>query len=171
MHRTTIEAELAALDAVLEPLAKTPVDVGDPDWAAKMRAAPPAVRRAGVEQRAVAALHRVIDAYANGDEVERSEVRALFVRYPSFRWAVGLAEPATTAEGFRLHLLHLSARDQRPDGRDELLTLGYLCEQAVGAGIDIRPALVEVAGLSSDVDHYRLGSTRQMILTCLARWA
>jgi hypothetical protein len=54
-----------------------------------------------------------------------------------------------------------------PDTRDELLTLWDLCESAKNAGIDIAPILVEVAGVSSDVDRYGMGSIKEILLKCV----
>jgi hypothetical protein len=164
---TSIEEKVASLDAVLAPIANEPVDVADPDWVTKMRRSVPPVERAGVRDEAQAVLRAVIDAYVTGDEATRKMIRGFFERYPSFRWAVHFPYPADTADRFRLHLLHLSARDQMPDTRDELLTLRDLCESATNAGVDTAPILVEVAGISSDVDRYGMGSIKEILLKCV----
>lgn len=105
----------------------------------------------------------MIARYAEGDESVRAAVRALFNRYTSFRWAVHVPhEP--TPESFRFRLLHFSAMDQGPDARDELLGLRDLCAEAEEAGIDIAPMLAEIARLSSDVNRYGMGSTREFLL-------
>jgi hypothetical protein len=54
-----------------------------------------------------------------------------------------------------------------PDTRDELLTLRDLCESATNAGVDTAPILVEVAGISSDVDRYGMGSIKEILLKCV----
>jgi hypothetical protein len=69
-----------------------------------------------------------------------------------------------TAEEFRARLVHLSARDQGADTRDEILALQDLCNRARQAGIDVDPILDEVAAMSSDVDRYGMGSMRSVIL-------
>ena len=69
-----------------------------------------------------------------------------------------------TAEEFRAHLVHLSARDQGADTRDEIVTLQQLCDQAWRVGVDVDPILEEVAAMSSEVDRYGMGSMRSIIL-------
>lgn len=65
-----------------------------------------------------------------------------------------------TPQGFRQRLLKMSVEDQRRDARDMMVALNDLCGQARNAGVDIRPLLLDVAELSSDVDEYGMGSTR-----------
>jgi hypothetical protein len=140
-----LEQEVARLDAVLEPIAKRPYD-GEPFEVVL----PPGARET---------LRGLLDHYATGDDDARTAVRALFERYPSFRWAVYLPDA-----DFRTQLLHFSARDQGADARDELLALGALCAEARDAGVDVRPVLREIAALSSPVDKYGMGSTRDFLL-------
>ncbi|HEV8558337.1 MAG TPA: hypothetical protein VGR06_18355 [Actinophytocola sp.] len=158
-----IEDTVARLDLLLEPIAKRPVDLSDPNWMAKLERSDP-LDEAGIKAEAEAALRALLASYAEGDEATRATIRSLFDRYTSFRWAVHLSrEP--TPEGFRSRLLHLSARDQGADPRDELLTLDDLCAQARDAGVDIKPILLEVAELSSAVDRYGFGSVRDFLLS------
>lgn len=158
-----IEKRVALVNAALRPIAEEPVDIGDPDWEERMRERPCAMDEAGVRAEAEAVLRAVLTAYADGDEDLRIFLRGLFEHYTAFRWAVHLPfEP--TPEGFRLRLLHMSAVDQGSDTRDELLALRDLCEDARQAGIDIGPCLREVAELSSRVDKYGMGSTRDILL-------
>jgi hypothetical protein len=140
-----LEQEVARLDAVLEPIAKSPYD-GQPFEVP----APAGARET---------LRALLDHYATGDDDARTAVRALFERYTSFRWAVYLPDA-----DFRTQLLHFSARDQGADTRDELLELNGLCAEAREAGVDLGPVLREVAALSSPVDKYGMGSTRDILL-------
>lgn len=149
---------VARLDAALEPIAKRPVDLSDPDWAEKMRAAEP-LDEAGVRAEAEEALRELLGHYERGDDDQRAAVRALFDRHSSFRWAGYLPDA-----DFRTRLLHLSARDHGNDTRDELLALNDLCTQARAEGVDLRPLLREVAELSSSVDKYGMGSMRDILL-------
>jgi hypothetical protein len=151
---------VARLDAALEPIAKRPVDLSDPDWAEKLRAAEP-LDEAGVRAEAEEALRALLHRYEHGDDETRAAVRALFERYSSFRWAAHLP-----GADFRTRLLHLSARDQSSDARDELLALNDLCARARAEGVDIRPLLREVAALSSTIDKYGMGSIRDILLRC-----
>jgi hypothetical protein len=123
---------------------------------------------AGVEAEAESALRAVIALYAGGDDTVRAAVRALFNRCTSFRWAVHVPHDPTP-ESFRFELLHFSAMDQGPDARDELLGLNDLCGEAEEAGIDIAPMLAETARLSSDVNRYGMGSTREFLLRARGR--
>lgn len=157
-----IEDEIARIDALLEPIATQRVDTSDPEYETRLRQSRPLVE-AGVKTEAEAALRAVIALYAEGGETVRAAVRALFNRYTSFRWAVHVPhEP--TPESFRFRLLHFSALDQGPDARDELLGLRDLCAEAEEAGIDIAPMLAQIARLSSDVNRYGMGSTREFLL-------
>jgi hypothetical protein len=151
---------VARLDAALAPIAKRPVDLSDPDWAGKMRASEP-LDEAGVRAEAEETLRALLGRYERGDDDQRAAVRALFERYSSFRWAAHLP-----GADFRTRLLHLSARDQSSDTRDELLTLNDLCARARAEGVDIRPPLREVAALSSTIDKYGMGSIRDILLRC-----
>lgn len=156
-----IEEDVALLDAVLEPVVKAPVDVTDPDWMAKLQAAPPPVDRAGVRAEADAVLTEILARYAE-DEAARPALRALFDRYTSFRWAVNPQFPVTP-EGVRSALLLLSVRDQGADTRDEIMVLRAVCEEARAAGVAVDPILREVAAMSSDVDRYGMGSLRRLL--------
>jgi hypothetical protein len=154
--------EMARIDALLRPIATRRVDTSDPDYETKLRESRP-LEEAGVKAEAEAVLRAVIALYAEGDDAVRAAVRALFNRYTSFRWAVHVPhEP--TPESFRFALLHFSARDQGPDARDELLGLRDLCAEAEQAGIDIAPMVAQIALLSSDVNRYGMGSTREFLL-------
>jgi hypothetical protein len=157
------ERSVELLDALLRPIAREPIELSEPDWAAGLSEVPP-VERAGIAEVSQTALRTILATYSDGDGEVRATLRGWFERYPSFRWAVQLPDPPTTAAGFRLQVTHLSARDQVPDTRDELLTLWEMCRDAKDAGVDIGPILTEVATISSDVDRYGFGSTRQILL-------
>ena len=165
MNLVDVEREMAWLDAVYRPVASSPVDVevrDDPEaWGAAIEAE---LGRLAVDDRAEAAVRAAVEVYAAGGETVRAAVRRLFDRYTSFRWAAHLPREWDTAEEFRAHLIHLSARDQGSDTRDEILTLGDLCHRALGLGIDTGPILDEVAAMSSDEDRYGMGSMRRVIL-------
>ncbi|MEV6928339.1 hypothetical protein AB0M46_28165 [Dactylosporangium sp. NPDC051485] len=108
-------------------------------------------------------LRALLERYAAGDEPTRAGIRRLFDRYPSFRWAAHLPGACSTAAELRAYLIHLSARDQGADTRDELLALRALCDQARRAGIDPNPVLAEVAAMSSDEDRCGMGSMRAIL--------
>ncbi|MEV8442214.1 tetratricopeptide repeat protein [Actinosynnema sp. NPDC051121] len=161
---TDVQREVARLDAVLEPIVNRRVDVSTPErFMAMIEAGPPRVD-AAVNAECTTVLEELLVRYASGDEATRVATRDLFTRYPSFRWAAHLPwEP--TAESFRLHLLHLSAKDQGGDMRDEIVTLDSYCAKAREAGIDVGPILHQVAELSSDVNKYGMGSIRGLLLS------
>jgi hypothetical protein len=154
---------VAGLDELLRPIAERPIDINDPNWASRMAASDP-LAEAGIKTEAHAALRDLLGHYAEGDDETRQAVRAAFARYRAFRWAVHIPQDPTPA-GFRFGLLHFSASDQEADPRDALLTLWDLVARARAGGVDVEPALIEIAELSSDVDRYGMGSTRQMLLT------
>ncbi|MFK0284086.1 hypothetical protein ACIQVL_26990 [Streptomyces sp. NPDC090499] len=159
---------VALIDACLAPVATRSVDLTDPDWVRKMQEAPHPLDEAGIRPEAEAALREVLTRYEEGDDGVRAALRALLERCPHFTWATTLpSEP--TPQGFRLRLLHMSVEDQGPDTRDMMLTLHDLCGQARDAGVDVRPLLLEVAELSSDVDRYGMGSTRHILLRAAGR--
>lgn len=165
MNLVDVEREIAWLDAAFRPIAKSPVDAAVRDdadaWGAAIEAE---LDRLGVDDRAEAAVRAAIEVYAAGDGPVRAAVRRLFGRYTSFRWAAHLPREWDTAEEFRAHLIHLSARDQGADTRDEILELRGLCDRALGLGINTGPILDEVAAMSSDENRYGMGSMRRVIL-------
>ena len=165
MNLVDVEREMARLDAVFRPVASSTVDVevrDDPAaWGASVEAE---LRLLAVDDQAEAAVRAIVEVYAAGDESVRAAVRRLFDRYTSFRWAAHLPREWDTTEEFRAHLIHLSARDQGSDTRDEILALNDLCDRALGLGIDTGPILDEVAAMSSDEDRYGMGSMRRGIV-------
>nr|MDT0662949.1 hypothetical protein [Micromonospora sp. DSM 115978] len=169
MELQEIEYAVAELDALFAPTAHAPVDISDPDWMAKLAAAhaTPLARQLGVADRTEAVLSAVIERYAAGDGATRAAIRDLFNRYTSFRWAAHLPRDWRTAADLRNHLIHLSARDQGADTRDELLALRDLLRRAEELGVDADPILSEVAAMSSDVDRYGMGSLRQILNRCV----
>ncbi|MEY9864051.1 hypothetical protein ABH935_009705 [Catenulispora sp. GAS73] len=167
-----LEEWIAVLDASIEPIATRPVDLTDPDWVRKMQEGPHPLDEAGIRPEAEAALRDVISRYAEGDaegdEDLRAALRALLERYRSFCWAVTLPfEP--TPEGFRQQLREMSVKDHGGDTRDMMLALNDLCGQAREAGVDLRPLLLDVAHISSDVDKYGMGSMRGILLRAAGR--
>ncbi len=160
-----VEREMARLDAVYRPVATAPLRPDDLSAVADLGARIGAELAAlGVNDRAEAVLHQVIGLYDGRDEATRATIRGLFDRYPSFRWAAHLPWDWATAVEFRARLIHLSARDQGADTRDEILALQDLCERAGRCGVDVGPILAEVAAISSDVDRYGMGSMRSILL-------
>ncbi|SEB31931.1 hypothetical protein SAMN04489727_0358 [Amycolatopsis tolypomycina] len=149
---------VAVLDLYLKPIAERPVDLSDPGWQDKMRAAEP-LDEAGIRAEAEEALRALLGHYEHGDTGTRAAVRAVFDRCPSFSWAAHLR-----GASFRTRLLHLSARDHGRDTRDEIMALGDIRAEATAAGVDIRPLLREVAELSSTVNKYGMGSMRDLLL-------
>ena len=59
--------------------------------------------------------------------------------------------------------------DQGDDTRDMMVDLDHLCGQARDAGVDMRPLLLTVAELSSDMDKYGMGSTRAILRRAASR--
>src|SRR5262249_48614531 len=126
-----LEQEMARLDAVYRPVATRPVDVTDVEALRNRGMAIQAdLARLAADDQAEAVLRAVTEMYAAGDQPVRVAVRQLFDRYTSFRWAAHLPWAWDTAVEFRARLVHLSARDQGADTRDEILALQDLCDRA-----------------------------------------
>jgi hypothetical protein len=164
MNLAEVRADVAVIDELLRDIANRPVDLGDPNWAAKLQQAPPPVEEAGVAAEAAAALDALLDAYETGGLPTREEVRDIFGAYPSFRWAARLPREWNSVGEFRRRLVHVSAADQGADPRDQLMAIWWLCNRARELGIDVEPVLREVADLSSDADRYGFGSARTRIM-------
>jgi hypothetical protein len=158
-----IEVEIARFDQLLTPIAKRPVDISDPGWVEKLKNRTPALDEAGIRAPVEALLLETLEQYANGDEGTRVTLRDLFHRYHAFSWAASLPQDPNP-EGFRRQLLLLSLKDQGMDPRDEILWLQSICKRARLAGVDLKPTLELVAGLSSDVDRFGMGSTKNLLL-------
>lgn len=132
------------------------------------RGRPGSARRGGLRPEAETALRDVLSLYEGGDEDLRIALRTLLERCHSFCGVTTLPfEP--TSQGFRQRLLKISVEDQGRDARDMMVHLNDLCGQTRDAGVDIRPLLLDVAELSTDVDKYGMGSTRDILLRAAGR--
>jgi hypothetical protein len=160
----SITISISRLDQKLKPFANRPIDINDPSWAQKVASAPYPLEQTGIRAEAQSVLAEILDAYAVGPEELRNSIRALLAKYSSFAWAAQVEAPMTTPDGFRKHLLRLSAVDQAVDFRDTILLIQDLCERADSAGVDVSPALTEVASISSDVSTGNMGSMRDVLL-------
>jgi len=154
---------IRAIDERLRPIANRPVDISDPNWVTKARRSSP-LDEAGVRAAAQELLQKLVHAYATGDDEARASIRALFRRFSSFAWAATLPSPMTTTAGFRDHLLHFAILDQGPDPRDATLWIDRLVATARAAGVDVEPALREIAALSNREDRLAWGSTAEWLL-------
>ncbi len=159
-----IKQGLAGLEERLRPIATRVVDINDRDWVDKLRQAPSPPDQAGVRLEAEAILGSLLQAYRTEGPFVRASIRRLLALNPSFTWATGVQQTPTTEEGFRLHLLHISAVDHARDLRDTILTLNDICAAAKVAGVNTRPILDEVAALSSDEHKGSMGSIRSILL-------
>ena len=159
-----VEALIAELERDLRPIANTPVDITQPGWGRRLRELPHPLDRVGIREKTEALLTEIISVYEQGSEEVREALRGLFTQYKAFSWAATLPAKTPTAESFRQSLLLFSLKDQGRDSRDALLLLRDLCHQARAAGVDTPPILTRVAELSSDLNKYGMGSTKQMLL-------
>ena len=159
-----LEFRIAKLEELLQPIANRPVDITRPGWLERLQAGLPPLDEAGVRDTAERLLAEILAAYAQGTFEARAAIRRLFQKHPSFAWAATLSVPWTTMDGLRPHLILFSIDDQGRDGRDALLALQRICQDARGAGLEIAPVLQEIAAMSSNEDKYGMGSTRQMLL-------
>jgi hypothetical protein len=143
---------MAALDERLRPIAHEPVDLDDPSWLESLEALPTALDQAGIRPEAEALVDALGARYAAGAREEREAIRGLFKRHALFAWAADVGVPASTADGFRRHLLLFSMNAHTMDPPDAMGTLAQLCDVAKAGGVAIAPILGAVADLSSDDD-------------------
>lgn len=155
---------MAKLDAALQPIAKRPIDITDPNWVAKARSLPNPLEEAGVRAATEELLSEVIEFYPAVDDETRQALRRLFAENTSFEWASTLSYRPITDESFRAHLILFSIKDQGRDTRDAILLIQSLCKTAASAGVQIKPILKEISEISSDADKYKMGSTRALLL-------
>ena len=158
------ELRMMELEEKLRPIAKRPVDITRPGWLERLQAGGSPLDEAGVGDTTERLLAEILAAYVQGTAQTRTVIRRLFQEYQSFSWAATLSVPRTTLDGLRQHLILFSMKDQEHDGRDALLTLQEICQDARNAGLEIAPVIREVAAMSSDENKYGMGSTSQMLL-------
>jgi hypothetical protein len=159
-----LEASISMLDERLRPIAQRPVDITRAGWVQDLIQKPHAFDDLNIRPEAEATLAGVLDTYAGADATQRETIRALFARCKAFSWAAHLRSSPQTAADFRRHLLLFSVQDLGTDTRDAIVTLDHLCAQARKAGLDVAPALREVAELSSDANRHRMGSAKSLLL-------
>jgi len=157
--RTTIET----LNARLEPIASREVDINDPDWEDKLSMTPSPLDEAGVRQESEAALTAAIDLYTRSDGQDREAIRQTFRRNPAFAWAATLPFEPDNNENTLAHLTHFSIIDQGMDARDAVLWLSDLLGKANVSPEELEQLRGRAAALSSDVDLYGFGSTKQLL--------
>ena len=158
-----IEQAISQFDSQLAPIAKRSVDISTPNWLEKLIKNPPALDEAGIREQVERLLEELIDLYAQSDEATRIALRDLFHKYQAFAWAAALPQNSTP-EGLRNELLLFSLKDQGRDTRDALLWLQDICKKARSAGVELRPILDEVGELSSEINRFGMGSTKDLIL-------
>lgn len=170
MSLTDFEARVSELDESLRPIADHPVDITKPGWANRLAALPRPLDEAGVRAQTESLLRELIAAYRSGDASVRTGLRKLFSQYRAFAWAACLPSDPTSADGFREQLLLFSLKDQGLDSRDAILVLEHLCREAKAGEVDAAPILQEVAELSSEVNRFKMGSTKAMLLKAVERF-
>ena len=159
------ELQIMQLDERLRPIAKRTVDVRDAGWFERLQNGLSPLDEAGVRMEVEELLPELIIVYAKSNEQDRVRIRQFFSEYRSFAWAAALKEPKTTLGGLRQNLVLFSMQDQGQDSRDALLSLQELCREAAKARIEIAPLLREISAISSTIDRYGMGSTRDMLLS------
>ena len=158
-----IEQAISQFDSQLAPIAKRPVDITNPKWLEKLIKNPPALDEAGIREQVEISLAEILNLYAQSDEATRIALRDLFHKYQAFAWAAALPQNSTP-EGLRNELLLFSLKDQGRDTRDALLWLQDICKKARSARVELRPILDEVGELSSEINRFGMGSTKDLIL-------
>lgn len=165
------QEQMASFDERLRPIATRAVDLSDPDWAKKFPSPrQPPLDEAGIRAPAEALLEQIVQQYPAFDDPTRERVRELFRAHHSFAWAATLGYRPTDAESLRKHLVLVALHDQDDDPRDTIVWLDQICREAREAGVDSSPVIERVARLASDVDRWKYGSTRRLMLTAAERW-
>jgi len=164
-----IQGVIARFDSLLTPIASRPIDISDPDWVAKLKHIPPALDEVNIRGEVESLLVEVLSVYAQSDDATRAALREMFHHYHAFTWAATLPR-VPSPEGFRIQLLLFSLKDQGSDTRDAILWLQDICRRARTAGVELKPILEQVAGISSQVNRFGMGSTRDLVLNAL-EWA
>ncbi len=154
--------QIARLDAALRPIVSRRATLGNVLSFIWPGASHP-LEEAQVNAQAEQLTSEFIKSYATGDAEMRLAIRDLFDEHPSFSWAATLPGQPVTDESFRAHLILFSMKDQERDTRDAIVTLQAICERARSAGVMTDPIMAEVAELSSDIDKYGMGSTRDLL--------
>ena len=164
-------AAIAPLDERLRPIATRTVDLTDPDWAKKFPTPrQPPLDEAGIRDEAQSQLAEIVDRYPTFDDATRQRARELFQSYHYFAWATSLPYRPTDAASLRKHLVLVAIHDQDDDPRDTIVWMDHILREARDAGVDVRPEVQEVAKIASDVDRWRYGSTRKLMLAAGERW-
>lgn len=109
-------------------------------------------------------LSQFIEAYVCGTEEERTTIRDLFVKYNSFAWAVYYRMRNISNEELRRYFMYLSMLDQGNDTRDYLLTIRDIVSYAKKNRLNYKEIMTEASFLSSTVDRFGWGTTRQILL-------
>jgi hypothetical protein len=153
-----------ALDVALHPIATRMVDVNDPNWIESFQRGIHPLDEAGVRESAEALLMLLLDSYSSGNADHRRSIRELFRMASSFAWATQVPDSVESEDGFRNHLLNISAADHVNDPRDIAEMVSDLYARAIHAGIDAEKIILNVAELSSDeLNMASFGSTRQLL--------
>jgi hypothetical protein len=159
-----LERIIAKFDEQLKPIARRSFDFNDPDWVAKLAKTQDPLDETGIRSEMETLLTEVTDYYANCDPETRRVIRSIFEKYDSVAWAATFSQAPTTSDGVRRQLLLFSILDQGRDTRDAILWLHDISARAKSAGIQVRPILEEVAGYSSKMNKYGMGSTKSLLL-------
>lgn len=159
-----LERIIAKFDEQLKPVARRSFDFNDPDWIAKLAKTPDPLDETGIRSEMENLLTEVTDHYVNCDPETRRVIRSIFEKYDSVAWAATFSHAPTTPEGIRQQLLLFSILDQGQDTRDAILWLHDISARAESAGIQVKTILKEVAGFSSEMNKYGMGSTKRLLL-------
>jgi hypothetical protein len=164
MDLESVRRTIGILNEKIRPIAERPVAFGR-DLLQRLSELPDPLTEAGVREKAEDVLAAVVDLYFRSNGEEREEIREMFRINRAFAWAATFGFPPDSPERFRQHLIRFSIIDQGTDARDAVLWLAALCAPSIGIDENVVASIRrEVAALSSDVDRYGFGSTRDLML-------
>ena len=156
---------IATLDEQLKPVAKKLFEFNDPELMAKLAGTRDPLDETGTRPVMEALVAEITGHYSSCAAGARLAIRGLFEKYDSAAWAATFSRFPSTEEGVRRELLLFSALDQGKDTRDAILWLQDIAAKAKTAGINVKPLLEEAAGLSSGINKYGMGSTKDLLLS------
>jgi hypothetical protein len=157
----SLQRSIERLERKIRPIARRPVEFGK-DLRRKLAELPDPLDEAGIRQEAANALYATIDLYTQAGDDDRQAIRELFRTNDAFAWAAAFLFPSAP---LRERLIYFSIVDQGSDPRDAVLSLAAICVPSSEVTEEAMAALRrEVAAMSSNVDRYGFGSTRDLVL-------
>ena len=162
-------ATLPKINAPLKAFGQQEVDISAPDWFERLVEMPtPLDEDENLRVEFNSVTSEIVDVYVQSTVEQCHRIREFLSQYEGVLHFLGVSSKLIKTQKdiglFRAGLAMLSIENQGRDARDTIVALEELCKAAKQAGIDVSSYLKEIAVLSSDVDKYGMGSTRDLFL-------